>query len=291
MTFELPDLRVGYVALCRTVARTGRPVEVRGQATRELTGVSLRIDDPADVLPVGVGRKLNPAIGVAEALQLMGGFTDPELMVALTPTFRQFLNGGVLHGAYGPRLRPQLPNVLHQLQTDETSRQAVVTLWDPLFDQQEGLRDRPCTIALQWLLRDDKLEAHTHMRSNDVWWGLTYDVYQFTRLQYLLAEQLDVEVGRYHHHAVSLHAYERDLEGIEGLHSSGSDPKDVRQAGSGLPHNPDDWALTREAAEDVVYLPDREFWASHGYLHANPVTNFYRHALRGYRARKKEPRG
>ena len=58
----------------------------------------------------------------------------------------------------------------------------------------------------------------TYMRSNDLWMGFPYDVFQFTCLQTLLAMELDVELGTYTHVAGSLHLYERDYaKGIANL--------------------------------------------------------------------------
>jgi len=49
------------------------------------------------------------------------------------------------------------------------------------------------------------------MRSNDVVWGLPYDVFLFTMLQEMLAQTLDLELGSYIHVAGSFHLYERHL--------------------------------------------------------------------------------
>ena len=51
----------------------------------------------------------------------------------------------------------------------------------------------------------------TYMRSNDIWMGFPYDVFQFTAMQILLSMQLGVELGTYTHISGSLHLYERDL--------------------------------------------------------------------------------
>jgi thymidylate synthase len=50
------------------------------------------------------------------------------------------------------------------------------------------------------------------MRSNDAILGLPYDVFLFTMLQELLACELGITLGVYHHVAGSLHIYERNLE-------------------------------------------------------------------------------
>jgi thymidylate synthase len=47
------------------------------------------------------------------------------------------------------------------------------------------------------------------MRSNDLVWGLPYDVFFFTMLQELLAQKLGLDLGVYIHGAGSLHLYER----------------------------------------------------------------------------------
>lgn len=218
-TFTVPDMRDGYVTIARALQRHGTPVSPRGVPTREFIDAVIHLLDPHDSLPTDVGRAVNPAIGAVEALQLIGGLSDPALMLKVTPNFGQFMDAGIFHGAYGPRVRPQLDAALTKLKSDRDTRQAVVTLWDPLHDNVPGMHDYPCTVMLQWMIRDDKLIAHTTMRSNDVWWGLAYDVFQFTQLQLTMCNMLGVEPGSYFHHAVSLHLYERDVESVDALHA------------------------------------------------------------------------
>jgi thymidylate synthase len=50
------------------------------------------------------------------------------------------------------------------------------------------------------------------MRSNDVWLGLPYDVFAFTTIQRLIAEQLKLDLGTYYHQAGSEHLYNRNRE-------------------------------------------------------------------------------
>ncbi len=191
--------------------------------TREVVGFGLTLLDPTRSLPVGTGRALNPAIGAVEALQLVGGWSDPPLQCRVAPNMRAFMDAGVFHGAYGLRLAQQLPDLLYRLRRDETSRQGVVTLWDPARDSQDGPRDLPCTVSLQFLVRQDQLHCVANMRSNDFWWGLAYDAFQFTQLQATLAQLLGIGVGKYHHFAGSFHLYERDWDKVAGLHPPTAD--------------------------------------------------------------------
>ena len=58
-----------------------------------------------------------------------------------------------------------------------------------------------------------KLYMTTYMRSNDLWLGFPFDIFQFMNLQVLLCMDLadmGVTLGTYTHHAGSLHLYERD---------------------------------------------------------------------------------
>ena len=208
------DFRALYQDTVELVLKHGRQVAPRGQHTLELPAATLRLtalNEGYAALPLGIGRKAHPGIGAVEALQLIAGEQHPELMRRIAPNFGRFMDGGAFHGSYGERLRGQLEAALARLQSDAHSRQAVLQIWDPARDLHvEGLHDYPCTIFLQLLLRDDRLELHAHMRSNDVWWGLAYDAFQFTQLQHTLANVLGVDVGDYFHHAASLHLYARD---------------------------------------------------------------------------------
>ena len=50
------------------------------------------------------------------------------------------------------------------------------------------------------------------MRSNDLWLGFPYDVFQFTCMQVLMSMELGIELGSYTHIAGSLHMYKRDFD-------------------------------------------------------------------------------
>jgi thymidylate synthase len=48
---------------------------------------------------------------------------------------------------------------------------------------------------------------HTHMRSNDAFFGLPHDVFTFTMLQEIAARELGFGLGSYTHSVASLHLY------------------------------------------------------------------------------------
>lgn len=101
------------------------------------------------------------------------------------------------------------------LKKDPTSRQAIMHIKEPRNLLVNPTKDVNCTIALQFLIRNGALHMITTMRSNDVWLGLPYDVFNFTCMQIRMAMELGVDIGIYYHNAGSLHLYRHDLEKVE----------------------------------------------------------------------------
>lgn len=217
---EVESMQAGYVDIISRILRYGKPRSPRGIATRELVDTTIVFNSINNALPQGTGRRVNFKIAAAEALQLIGGFSNPELAFWSTENFRHYCEpNGEFWGAYGRRIGFQLIHVVHKLKHDPSTRQAMITLWDPKFDNEPNKNDYPCTIAMNFAIIDNRLCMKTFMRSNDVWLGLTYDVFQFTQLQWCVAMLLDLEPGSYTHIALSLHLYERDLSKAETIHS------------------------------------------------------------------------
>ena len=101
------------------------------------------------------------------------------------------------------------------LKKDPTSRQAVIHIKEPRDVIKRPSKDVNCTIAMQFLLRNNKLDLIVTMRSNDIWLGLPYDVFNFTCMQIQMAMELGVDIGTYYHNAGSLHMYKRDVEKLK----------------------------------------------------------------------------
>lgn len=225
LKIEIPTGRAGYATVVGCVLRHGEKRSPRGMTTLDVEDVIVEIESPYDALPLGVGRSLRPRIAAVEAIQLIGAFHDPELMTWASPNFAQFAEpSGHFYGAYGVRIGAQSHHVVRKLLSDRDSRQAVITLWNRALDNKTGKRDYPCTVSLMFSIVDDKLRMRTIMRSNDVWLGFPYDIFQFTQLQCTLANILGIEPGRYTHYAASLHLYMRDLAASESVFNCFDDP-------------------------------------------------------------------
>ena len=194
----------------------GDLVSPRGHETLEVVNWSCTVRDPS-VVPFTIpGRAgLNPFIGAVEALQLIGQTHAPELIRQKCESLYRFTDRGIFDGGYGIRAFGQLGRVADLLAADPDSRQAVATIHDGNVDLLRVTKDVPCTLSLQFMVRNEKLCLRVTMRSNDVWLGLPYDIVQFTLLQHAMATALGREVGWYHHAVGSLHMYERDRLKVE----------------------------------------------------------------------------
>lgn len=200
-----------------SAARSGEIASPRGMPTREVRWAQAQVWNPL-TFPLHVqGREFRDVIGVIEGLSLVGEFSVPEIMTHYVKKFKDFEDNGILWGAYGQRAFGSVGNVVELLQRDPDSRQAVITLFDSGKDLNREKRDIPCTISIQFLLRDGHLEMGVSMRSNDVWLGTPYDLMQFSILQASVAQSLHVSPGLYTHRVGSLHIYERDVEKSEGI--------------------------------------------------------------------------
>lgn len=218
----------GYVDLVKHVLEHGKEVAPRGQKTREIEDAIIRIDDVYNVLPMGVGRGTVPGIGAVEACQLLSGTSFPDLVIAVGPQFANYTeDNGMFHGAYGPRTYGQYDVIIERLKEDPSSRQAVVTIWNPQYDLQHSKKDYPCTVLHQFRIRDNKLNMSVYMRSNDVWLGAAYDFFQFTRVQIAMAWVLGIAPGTYAHHVGSLHIYEQHYDAADKLHYAKEDYPEI----------------------------------------------------------------
>jgi thymidylate synthase len=219
------DMRRSYVDLIMNLMRVGTPVRVRGEMTTELLDATLNFSVPyRPMLPLSVGRKINQKLAAVEALSLLAGSAERDLTMAAAPSYAQVLvsqnPNDFYHAAYGPRLGATIDTVVHQLVDDPSTRQAVLTIWRA--DDLYHTGDKPCTLTIQFLIRNELLHMIVNMRSNDVWLGLAYDAFVFNQLHWTIFSQIrkyhpNLNLGTYRHHAASLHLYDRDREAARRL--------------------------------------------------------------------------
>lgn len=203
----------GYINIASTLLHHGREQTSRAGTTIEIEDYVMEFSDGR--FPMPPARAGTPRLlGLLEGAQLVGSSGRAGLMEELFPKMKTFTDFSAMYGDRVARGN-QIEEVIDKLADKPDTRQAVLTLWDPMVDHVDGRRDYPCTIAIQFRIRDERLNMTVTMRSNDLVRGFYHDTTQFGMLHATLATILGVHVGTYVHHAGSFHMYDSDRELVE----------------------------------------------------------------------------
>lgn len=211
--------RDALVQVAHEVLMRGHQVSPRGQVTVERRHLSVEIRNPYDALCTGINANQSTEVAAAEAIQLIGAFSDVDFAVKHAPKLAAFVNPTTnrFDGAYGPRAKAAMFHIVARLVDDPDTRQAILPIWSVEDVLRANSVDYPCTLTLGFFIRDSRLELDVMMRSNDVNWGFKNDIFQFSQLQLTVAHLLGIPAGSYRHTALSMHIYERDFEWAMGL--------------------------------------------------------------------------
>lgn len=186
-----------------------------GAVVGEICDAVFCVEDPTRNIVSNQIRKMPMRYAVGELAWYLSGSNRVQDISRFAKKWADISDDGETNNsAYGWRIFDkfgfnQWEYVKELLRKDPSSRQAVIHIKDA---SNKPTKDVPCTVYLQFFIRDGKLNMSTHMRSNDIWMGVPYDMFSFCFLQMLLAMELGVEVGQYTHYAGSLHIYSRDYE-------------------------------------------------------------------------------
>lgn len=202
------------------IVRTGRKIGPRGKATLEINDVAIRFPQMCGTVS-WKGRKLNPFFLLSEMLWIVSGADETSLLEPHMPSIVNFYDEGNTFGAYGPRFYNQLQGVVQTLKEDPDSRQAVMTFWRSDLYSPSGVRqktvDVPCTVMMhfRWIkspyVDSSSLNMTVYMRSNDMFKGFPYDVFNFGMIQAVVAALLRTKIGVCTHVVGSAHVYQDDL--------------------------------------------------------------------------------
>lgn len=203
-----------YKKMCLYLLENGEKSSPRNMNTQEVEGAIIKVKNPRSRILNNKLRKVSIPFAIGEWLWHMEGRDDLRMIQYYAPSYDKYSDDGkTLNGAYGPRIKRALLKIVEILKKDPDSRRAVV----PIYGKEDaGLdsKDIPCTIGFQFLIRNNKLDMIVNMRSNDIFLGFPYDIFNFTMWQEYVACKLNTEIGTYTHIANSLHFYEKDREKI-----------------------------------------------------------------------------
>lgn len=204
----------------------------RGMDIHEIVGYRSQIDMKNPII-MNKTRRLGYKFMAAEAAWILSGMNDVATIAPYSKEISKFSDDGeVFFGAYGPKIREQLEYVVDTLVKDPDSRQAVINIWR---ESPGPSKDIPCTLSLQFILRQGVLHCVATMRSSDLWLGHPYDIVNFSCASFLVMLMVRdqtgfmLELGKLYLTAGSKHIYARNVELVGSVLQSYYDGKLVLQ--------------------------------------------------------------
>ena len=180
----------------------------------ELLNQSITIDDVYQINIYNPKRKFNVRYALLEFMWYLSQDQNVRNIGKAASTWKDIASvDGLVHSNYGVCLHNGWDRVVNELVRFPESRRAVIALNQP--DVDYGMKDVPCTMFVQFFVRDDKLHLIWNMRSSDFAFGFCNDVavgmlfLQMMRNE--LMERTDIPwigLGSFTYNATSLHCYE-----------------------------------------------------------------------------------
>ena len=183
----------------------------------ELLNQSITIDDVCQINIYNPKRKFNVRYALLEFMWYLS--MDPKVRnIGKAASIWKDIadSNGVVHSNYGVCLHRGWNRVVDELVRFPESRRAVIALNQP--DVDYGMKDVPCTMFVQFFIRDGKLHMIWNMRSSDFAFGFCNDVAVGMLFMQMMRNELQrhkeccgmqrLELGSFTYNATSLHCYE-----------------------------------------------------------------------------------
>ena len=181
--------------------------------TKALFNVGFYIENPMDNFILNGERKWNPVYAEAEWQWYLSedrNINELGRIYGKVPEIwkRMADADGNVNSNYGWQWKrnDQIDYVINLLKKERDTRQAAITILDTK-EHDAHTFDTPCTYAIQFTIVHGRLDMCVTMRSNDLWYGFCNDQYQFSKLQEMISNKLNIETGVYYHFAHNMHLY------------------------------------------------------------------------------------
>ena len=191
---------------------------------QEIVGMSYELTNPTNIIIRNKTRAFD--VNNAEKFYqwVLSGSGDMSIMKDITKRAIQFdreIDGRSPH--YGPRISKQIDFIIDELFNNPGSRRACIMILDPrdrafaiAKRENKNTIEYPCTVMLNYFIRDGYFNAHTMMRSNNMCSTICYDNYIFCRLQEEILDRLNTRgdlmgreprarLGSYFHYILNAH--------------------------------------------------------------------------------------
>jgi len=182
--------------------------------TKALFNIGFTILNPKDNIINLEWRNFSTRYAKREWQWYLDGNPNAEEISKFAPIWKNMMDqNGNVRSNYGWQWQrnSQLEIVINKLLSNKETRHAAISIYDGK-EISTYSNDTPCTYAIQFTILNNKLNMCVLMRSNDLWYGFCNDQYCFSKLQELVANELNIKIGTYYHFAHNLHLYNKHLK-------------------------------------------------------------------------------
>lgn len=203
----------------------------RSKEIKELTNVLFRVENPYSNLFKNKVRDL-PLGYLKDELNLyFSGRNDAEGFSKASKFWNSIKNNdNTVNSAYGYLIFKKKNShgftqwqwAYNKLKEDKDTRQAFIFVSKPSV-QYKGVKDFICTTSYHFLIRENKLHLTVNRRSQDIFFGLTYDYPWESLLMQQMLTHLNpsiydnLKMGTYTLHCTSLHLYQKNYNIVENM--------------------------------------------------------------------------
>ena len=206
----------------REILTRGKTHSPRGLKTLEIENFSFTLP-PYVRFTNFRSRKMNLDYIKKEILWYLKGELTDLSICEHAKIWQNIIVDGALNSNYGHYIFKTggMDWVVEELSRDKDSRRAVIPILGA-YHLKSSTKDVPCTYAISFRIRDNKLNISVRLRSNDAIFGVTNDLPAFSLFQeialcYLQQTYPELKCGEYHHGADSFHVYERHFDMLKKL--------------------------------------------------------------------------
>lgn len=230
--YDIKNEALPFLDIYFRLMRGGKEVSPRGLLIKELENANYTLP-PYIRFANFDARKLSLKYIKREFLWYLKGDRYDTSITEHASMWKGLINtDGGINSNYGQYINRQFDTVISTLKADKDSRRASIMILSAEHLLSET-NDYPCTYALNFRIRDNKLKMTVHMRSQDAIFGMGNDAPAFSFVQEMVYVMLkeaypDLQMGEYHHFADSLHIYEKHFKMVEQI------LEDRKNAGNGF---------------------------------------------------------
>lgn len=109
----------------------------------------------------------------------------------------------------------QIQYIIDEIKRNPDSRRLLCNAWSASELKNQQLP--PCHYAFQFYVHDGKLSCMFHMRSNDVFLGLPFNIASYALLTHLIAHECNLEVGELIYTGADVHIYANHIEQVQTM--------------------------------------------------------------------------